>query len=215
VEYKAQPLSNGLSALTQDILVESDSGEESSDGDDDDGEEDDAAATTKIVKRKEKLTRAQRNKQKRVKAEEVSLQKRRQHKRFLHEANEVHVKKKAVQRAEQENRQRQADIATLKSEKKARPLGKDVWGKLSELDPINVPALPVALTAELQFTSGGRAGGGGLRTVTPKGSLVTDRLESMVTRNMIVKKRTESRRIVQGKRRPKTRGHQGTEYMLV
>ena len=58
-------------------------------------------------------------------------------------------------------------------------------------------------------------GNGGLRTVTPKGSLVTDRLESMVSRNMIQKKKADGRRIVQGKRRPKVRGAQGTEYLLV
>jgi hypothetical protein len=70
----------------------------------------------------------------------------------------------------------------------------------------------VALTEELHGSGGGN---GGLRTVTPKGSLVTDRLESMVSRNMIQKKKAEGRRIVQGKRRPKIRGAQGTEYLLL
>lgn len=214
VEYKATPISEGMSAITRDILVASDFDEDSSDDDDDEKEEINDAVTTRIIKREGKLTRAQRNKQKRVKAEEVSLKKRRLQKQFLHEANEVHVKRKAMQRAVEEQRQGRAEIAVLKSEKEAQPLGKDVWTKSSEKDPISAPSLPVALTEELNFTKDGRIGGGGLRTVTPKGSLVTDRIESMVMRKMIVKKR-EGRRIVQGKRRPKRRGAQGTEYLLV
>ena len=81
---------------------------------------------------------------------------------------------------------------------------------MSQKDPIRAPSLPVALTEEL-----GKAGGGSLRTVTPKGSLVTDRLESMVARGMIQKKKTDGRRIVQGKRRKKVVGEKGTEYLLI
>jgi len=53
----------------------------------------------------------------------------------------------------------------------------------SQKDPIRAPSLPVALAEELD------EGAGALRKVTLKGSLVTDRLESMVARNMISKKR--------------------------
>ena len=42
--------------------------------------------------------------------------------------------------------------------------------------------------------------------------MVTDRLESMVSRGMISKKKMENRRIVQGKKRPKRRGARGTEF---
>jgi nucleolar protein 53 len=64
---------------------------------------------------------------------------------------------------------------------------------------------------------GGKDGGGSLRTVIPKGSLVTDRIESMAARNMIVKRKTSGgRRIVQGKKRNnKVRGAEGTEYLLI
>jgi hypothetical protein len=74
--------------------------------------------------------------------------------------------------------------------------------------------LPVALTEELGADGGG---GGSLRTVVPKGSLVTDRVESMAARNMIVKRRASgARRIVQGKKRNnRTRGGGDTEYMLM
>jgi nucleolar protein 53 len=78
----------------------------------------------------------------------------------------------------------------------------------------------VALTEELlgiPTMDGGKDGNGSLRTVIPKGSLVTDRIESMAARNMIVKRKASGgRRIVQGKKRNnKVRGAEGTEYLLI
>jgi len=215
VEYKEKPLSEGMSAFTKEFIVDSDAEEEESsdDEDEDGGNVDGNNGSTIVKKRKEKLTRAQRNKQKRAKAELTAIKERKQHKQFIHQANEVRQHEKAVKLAEAEQRERQEILSTLKMEKKSKPLGKDVWGTLSQKDPIRAPSFPVALTEELQ-TNGGAAGGGGLRTVTPKGSLVTDRLESMVARNMISKKKMEGRRIVQGKRRPKARGPEGMEYLL-
>jgi len=221
VEYKSKPVgSEGMSAYTKEFIVESDDSEDEESSDED--EEGTAnGSNAKIMKRKEKLTRAQRNKQKRVKAEQTLLKERKQHKQFMHQVNEVQVHHKAVRKAEAENRERQLEITKLRREKKARPLGKDVWTGLSQKDPIRAPALPVALTEELRpkmkNKEGGDSvgGGGGLRTVTPKGSLVTDRLESMVARNMMSKRKTEGRRVVQGKKRPKVRGAKGTEYLLI
>ena len=216
-EYKSKPISEGMSAFTKEFIVDSDEEEEESSDEEDEVAGDGNYGTTIVKKRKEKLTRAQRNKQKRAKAELTAIKERKQHKQFMHQANEVRRHDKAVKQAEAEQRERQEVISTLKMEKKSKPLGKDVWGTLSQKDPIRAPSFPVALTDELQKNGGGAAGGGGgggLRTVTPKGSLVTDRLESMVARNMISKKKMEGRRIVQGKRRPKTRGPEGAEYLL-
>ena len=214
VEYKARPISEGVSAYTKEFIVNSDDEEDSDDDTSDEEEEGGQSTEAKIIKRKEKLTRAQRNKQKRVKAEQTALKERRTRKQFLHQANEVHIHNKAVKKAEQEQAERQQEIAKLKKEKKSQPLGKGLWSTLSQNDPIRAPSLPVALTSEL---AGGESsqGGGGLRTIAPKGSLVTDRLESMVARNMMSKKKVEGRRIVQGKKRPKVRGAQGTEYLLI
>ncbi|KAL7532848.1 hypothetical protein ACHAXR_006092 [Thalassiosira sp. AJA248-18] len=213
VEYKAKPISEGMSAYTKEFIVESDDSDEESSDEEEEDNNDNAA---KIIKRKEKLTRAQRNKQKRVKAEQTALKERRERKQFLHQANMVHIHNKTVKQTEKEQRVRQAEIAKLKIEKKSKPLGKDVWGRISQVDPIRAPSLPVALTEELVGKGDGEGGGrGGLRTIAPKGSLVTDRLESMVARNMISKKKTEGRRIVQGKKRPQVRGVKGTEYLLI
>ena len=209
-EYKSKPISEGMSEFTKEFIVGSDSEEESSDEEEEDEMEVSAGAVNmQLIKKKGKLTRAQRNKQKRVKAEETALKERKLRKQFMHQINEAHIHNKAVKKAEKEQAERQLELTKLRNEKRAQPLGKDVWGTISQKDPIRAPSLPVALTEEL----GG--GNGGLRTVTPKGSLVTDRLESMVSRNMIQKKKADGKRIVQGKRRPKVRGAQGTEYLLV
>ena len=129
----------------------------------------------------------------------------------MHQINEVKKHDKAIKNADKKNLERQKEIAQLKEEKNSRPLGKDLWDAVSQKDPIRAPSLPVALTEELE----GKANGGSLRTVTPKGSLVTDRLESMVARGMISKKKVDGRRIVQGKRRKKVVGEKGTEYLLI
>lgn len=209
-EYKSRPISEGMSAFTKEfILGDSDSEEESSYEEEEEVDGREEVGTTKLIKKQDKLTRAQRNKQKRVKAEQTALKERKLRKQLAHQLNEVHVHNKAVKKVEKEHIERQRELAKLRNEKRAQPLGKDVWSNLSQRDPIRAPSLPVALTEELQGF------GGGLRTVTPKGSLVTDRLESMVSRNMIQKKKADGRRIVQGKRRPKVRGAKGTEYLLV
>lgn len=207
LDYKQKPISDGMSQFTKEFIINN------SDEDDSSDDEDDTATnvSTKIIKRKEKLTRAQRNKQKRVKAEETALKERRERKKFMHQVHEVKKTSKEVRRAEEEQRQRNEELAKLKHEKKARPLGKNVWEKISQDSPIDAPTLPVALTGEIR--SGKE--GGGLRTLAPKGSLVTDRLESMVARNMIAKKKTEVRKRVQGKRRKNRTGVKGTEFLLV
>ena len=215
-EYKSKPISEGISAFTKEFIMGSDDSEEEESSDEEEeeaGGESAGAVNMKLIKKKGKLTRAQRNKQKRVKAEETALKERRLRKQFMHQINEAHIHNKAVKQTEKEQAERQLELTKLRNEKRKQPLGKDVWGTTSQKDPIRAPSLPVALTEELG--RGGKNGGGGLRTVTPKGSLVTDRLESMVSRNMIQKKRDGGRRIVQGKRRPKVKGAQGTEYLLM
>ena len=230
IEYKNKPVSDGLSTYTAGLIVGDDDTSDDDDHDDDDEDGNglggkDAAVSSSLSnilkkKRKEKLTRAQRNKQRRVKAELLVIKGRKARKAFLHQANEVRIHNKAVLTAEKEATERRIQVERLRAERKAKPLGSDVWGALSRDDPLSAPTLPVALTEELMGTStmdGGKDGGGSLRTVVPKGSLVTDRIESMAARNMIVKRKVSGgRRIVQGKKRNnKVRGAEGTEYLLI
>mmetsp|Transcript_709 Transcript_709/g.1514 ORF Transcript_709/g.1514 Transcript_709/m.1514 type:complete len:544 (+) Transcript_709:184-1815(+) len=173
-------------------------------------EEKNTANQPKLLKQKEKLTKSKRNKQKRHKALLTQLQHQKRLKSFHHQLAEVRKHAKDVQRAELLRLRRQTELSRLRDEKKQEPLGKNIWNQLAEKDPIRAPALPVALTEELEEHRGGT-----LRTVAPKGSLVTDRLESMAARNLIWKKKAEGRRIVQGKRRRKVMGEKGTEYLLL
>jgi len=213
-EYKSKPISSGMSEFTKRFIVGESDSEESSDEEEEDDDDGNVATmgATKLIKKKEKLTRAQRNKQKRVKAEQTALFARKQSKQFNHQINEVHKHSKAVKEEEKLHSVRQSELAQLRDEKKSQPLGKNLWNAVSQVDPLRAPSLPVALTEELEGKSGGK---GSLRTVTPKGSLVTDRLESMVARGLVSKKKVDGRRIVQGKRRKKVMGVKGTEYLLI
>ena len=232
LEYRETPVSDGISDHVKMYMIDGDATTDDDDDDDDDtddeGEEvgggggDGRIGMSSARREKGKLTRAQRNKQKRVKAEHVEIKERRERKAFLHQANEVKIHDRAVRRAEIDSADRRDELNRLRAEKMSKPLGSDVWCGSSRKDPISAPALPVALTEELMGNDGGGEGsvgvGGSLRTMMPKGSIVTDRVESMAARNMINKRRaSEGRRIVQGKKRNNNvRGPEGgTEYMLM
>ncbi|KAL7470227.1 hypothetical protein ACHAXS_010467 [Conticribra weissflogii] len=224
LEEKERPVGgDGLSDFTKRFMVgSSDEEEEEEDEEEEENEEenDENETNTKgnninlrrptLLKKKEKLTKAQRNKQKRHKALLTQIQHQKRLKSFHHQLQEVRKHAKDVQRSELLHLRRQEELSRLREDKKNEPLGKNLWNALAEKDPIRAPALPVALTEELA-----EHGGGTLRTLAPKGSLVTDRVESMAARNMIWKKKPEGRRIVQGKKRRKVVGEKGTEYLLL
>ena len=202
LEYQEQPIGGGgMSKATLALLVGS-SDEESSDEEDEDDTE---TMSNKPLKRREKLTRAQRNKQKRVKALQVALEERKRVKQLLHSLHDTKKINKEIRKQEAERITRREQINALKEEEKSKPLGINILEKLSERDPINAPSLPVALTEELKD--------GALRTVKPKGSLLTDRLESMISRKMANRKSIETKKIIQGKKRRMKSG-KGREYLL-
>lgn len=201
LDYKNGPLGGGkLSEETLALIVGS-SDEESSDD-----EDDDADITNVRHKKTEKLTRAQRNKQKRVRAEQYLLEEKRRKKKLLNQFDYSKKVAKELRKEEAEKMAQKEVINALKAEKKTVPLGINVIEKLSEKDPINAPSLPVALTDELK--------GGSLRTVKPKGSLLTDRMESLISRKMANRKATARKHIVQGKRRKNVKGGKGREFLL-
>jgi len=201
LEYKNAPIGGGkLLAETLALIIHT-SDEESSDEDDDDVE-----MTNIRHKRKEKFTRAQRNKQKRHKARQFELEERRRKKKLSHQFDESKKASKEVRKIEAAKVARREEINSLKAEKMAKPLGMNVIGKLSELDPINAPSLQVALTDELKD--------GSLRTVRPKGSLLTDRMESMISRKMANRKAAHKKKVVHGKKRKNMKGGKGREYLL-
>lgn len=202
-DYTEAPIGGGgMSGDTLALLVGS-SDEESSDEEEDEYDAD--ITSTTPMKRKEKLTRAQRNKQKRVKALQVAIEERKRVKKLLNSVQDAKKISKEIRKEEFERVTRRKEINALKEEEKAKPLGINIIEKLSQLDPINVPSVPVALTEELKD--------GALRTVKPKGNLLTDRLESMISRKMANRKTTDIKRMAQGKKR-RMKGGKGREFLL-
>eukprot|EP00554_Chaetoceros_debilis_P007608 CAMPEP_0194073294 /NCGR_PEP_ID=MMETSP0149-20130528/773_1 /TAXON_ID=122233 /ORGANISM="Chaetoceros debilis, Strain MM31A-1" /LENGTH=438 /DNA_ID=CAMNT_0038753299 /DNA_START=84 /DNA_END=1400 /DNA_ORIENTATION=- len=197
VDYLNAPLSSGLKAETMALIVGS-SDEESSD--DEEMEE----SERRPVKKKEKMTRAQRNRQKRAKVRQQELEGRREKKQFMHQVFESKKTSKQLKKVESEQGVKREHLKGLLDEKNAKPIGVNIFGARAEIDPINAPSLPVALSEELK--------GGGLRRVKPKGSLLTDRVESLISRNMANRKVTNIKQRNHGKRRMK--GGKGRDFIL-
>lgn len=193
LDYEKAPLSNGMTEATLAILL--DSNDEDEESSNEEGNEADGVTEFRGKKKKDKLTRAQRNKQKRVKRDEVALQLRKKERKFLNSVNEVKKIRKTIVKDNEEKEERKGLIQKLKKEMLAKPLGVDVIDKLAEIDPLKVSSLPVALTHELeQF-------GGKLRTLKPKGCLMQERIESMADRNMLFRKQTTKRHAQRNKKR--------------
>jgi len=184
--YNAAPLSAGMSELTKSLLVDSDK-EDSEDEEEDDNDDD-----VVITKRKEKLTRADKNRKKRHRALEKELDERKRAKKLGNSVYEAKGLKKAMTKKQRDDQERKEILKKLK-EDSVRTLGTKVYQNLSQRDPIGVPTMPVALSKELQSS---------LRSIKPKGSLLEDRLESFRDRKMATPKHVGDRkRIVAGKKR--------------
>jgi nucleolar protein 53 len=185
VIYNATPLSNGMSEKTKSLLL-------GSDDESDDNEDDAHDAPIEIKKRKEKLTKAERNRQKRHRALQREIEERKKAKKLVNSLSEIKRVKKDFAQKEREDKERKEMLKKLKEESE-RTLGKQVLQNLAQRDPIGVPTLPVALSTELQSS---------LRSIKPKGSLLEDRLESFRDRKMAAHKHVGDRKkIVQGKKR--------------
>jgi nucleolar protein 53 len=174
VAAKEAPLSQGLSAETKAILLGDSEDEESED--EHTGEIPNAGA---IPKRANKLTKAQRNKQKRLRVEQAIQRKAKLNKKLLNEVSEIPRYKKEITKVQKSSAQQKDEKLALQQAKAAIPAGKDVELKAAQHDPVNAPTLPVALPTELRSS---------LRTIKPKGSLATDRVLSMAARSQIQKR---------------------------
>ena len=145
-----------------------------------------------MEKKKEKLTRAQRNRQKRIREELKQIAEQKREKKFQKSVGEAKTISKQLRKLEAKQRERNEKLRKLKEDSE-RTKGKDVYQQMANEIPIDAPTYPVALTSELKS--------GSLRTIKPKGSLVTDRMASFQDRDMAAKKQTKRKRRAQGKRR--------------
>jgi nucleolar protein 53 len=176
--------SQGMSAETKALLL----------GDTDtEDEEDDEESDTEMeiaTKRPEKMTRAQRNKQKRVRAVEHEIRERKRQKQVQHDLRGVKSARRKLLKEEAEKKAEKEKIEKLKRESE-RSKGKDVYQQLADENPRYAPSYPVALPGEVSS----------LRRIKPKGSLVTDRMVSLMDRGMTAKKQLKHKMRVEGKRR--------------
>lgn len=189
-DYVDTPLSRGLSEETKALLLGDTDDEQDSDGEAAD------SGDISIVKRKEKITRAQRNKQKRHRKLQKELEEKKKQKKMLNSVSELKRYQKELKQKEAANKEKKQTIAKLKQDAK-RPLGKSVYQQVMDRDPIAAPSLPVALSGELKSS---------LRKVKPKGSLIEERFESFRDRKMTENKHVgDYKKVVQGKKRYKPR----------
>eukprot|EP00934_Nitzschia_sp_Nitz4_P007444 Nitzschia sp. Nitz4//scaffold179_size51476//19826//21037//NITZ4_006925-RA/size51476-processed-gene-0.49-mRNA-1//-1//CDS//3329539213//7434//frame0 len=187
IEQSKAPVRNGMSEETRALLIQDDSSDEESESEG----EDMGTPTHRIVKNN-KLTRAQRNKQKRLRAEEREIQERKRQKKQQNAVGEAKTISKLLRKEESQKEQRRALRQQQKLEKEKQPKGLNVYQKQSQANPVKAPTLPVTLKGEVSS---------GLRTICPKGSLLTDRMISLADRDMIAKKAVKVKKRVQGKRR--------------
>lgn len=178
IKYKNTPISNGLSKETLDVLITNSDDDDSDD--DDDVKEDTGMSTNNnniiLQKKKEKLTRAQRNAQKRHKERVFFHKKNKKSQKYLRQFNIVNKIAKGIDTHEESTKKRREELDQNKKEKDKIKLGTDVWRKV---DPLRVASFPVGLSDEV------KKGSASLRSIIPKGSLLLDRAYSMSDRNML------------------------------
>ena len=194
VKEKETPLAKGMSKETRDLLVGSDS--ESSEDEEVERDNDDTPVGT-LPKRNDKKTRAQRNKEKRLRQEKAVHEKRKREKKLMNQVGEIPRFNKVLKRKEREKQQRK------EKEQSIVPLGRDLHQKLSRQDPIKAPTFPVALPSEVAASS--------LRTIKPKGSLATDRLASLIDRNFAPKPTNNPSHVRNKRRKKSVKGKQNNE----
>jgi len=187
--------SQGMSAETRALLLGDSETEDEDDSDDDDNSDnDDDEKNTKVnQKRPEKFTRAQRNKQKRVRTEQYEIQDRKRQKKLQHEMRSAKSVGKKLRKELEKKKEEKEKIERLKAESE-RAKGKNIYQNLADENPRYAPTFPVALPHELKS-------GTSLRTIKPKGSLVTDRMVSLMDRGMTAKKQLKLKNRIQGKKR--------------
>ena len=189
------PISPGMSEETKALLL-GDSDDDSDDDDDDDNDscnENDKVEMELNVfhKQRDKLTRAQRNKRKRLRQEEqerMNIKKRRIMDNQVYSITRI---KKQVNKEKEQEQKRQEQKRLHVQEKVTmnnQQLGTEMELKVSQQDPEMAPTYPVVLTNEMtqqrRQQRQQQQDCYGLRTIIPKGNLITDRMVSYALRNL-------------------------------
>jgi len=219
VELRTPAGGGQMSAETKAVLTRNNDDDSSSD--EDISEDDVLLDRNKMKKRVTKLTRSQRNKQRRLHLEEAAAAKRKKEKRLLAELTD------SVAIGKQLKREERKLIAIKETKKKLmeirdqEPLGANIYERLANKDIHRTPTFPIALSIEISGTPGDESGptstAHSLRLLQTKGSLLKERLESLADRKFASKRTILTKKVIQGKRRKKIKSKGGRvgEYLLV
>ena len=136
--------------------------------------------------------------------------KQRKRRKLENAVAEIPRYKKEIRKEAQQLEQRKERIRAAK-QASTRTRGSNVFQAASESNPIDAPTFPIGLTKEVQKAT--------LRTITPKGSLVTDRIMSLRDRELAApmrghaKIRKRKRRVaVKGKHNA---GNEGADFAVL
>ena len=127
----------------------------------------------------------------------LKIQERKREKKFMASVEEAKRVSKDLNQIETIQESKREQMKKLKELENSKPVGMNVFQEACRRDPVHAPSLPVALTDELERGNYG----GALRSLKTKGSLVTDRLESFVSRNILSPKVLERKMVVQGRKK--------------
>jgi hypothetical protein len=206
-DYNETPLSQGMTAETKALIVgDTDSEDEEDDNEAADGDETNLA----LHKTMNKYTRAQRNKQKRLRVEKAIHDKSHKRRKMENQVAEIPRYKKLFRKESAALVDRKTQVEQAK-QAQARVKGSKVFEAASEANPMKAPTFPIGLTAEVQTAT--------LRTIRPKGSLVTDRMISLRDRDLAAPVRGHAkirkhkrRRAVKGKHNA---GNEGENFCVL
>lgn len=166
-----------------------------------------------------KLTKSQRNKQKRLRHAEREKRQIKHGRQSEHQLFQIARLRKEVKQQEEQEKQRQAEKTKRLAKAAAHVVmtGGNIETEVSQKDPVAAPTYPVALTCEVSHQHSS------LRTMIPKGSLVTDRMASYALRSLAAKlpshaAASAAKKLRRGRPRKKVKGAkdwQGDNFVII
>jgi len=171
---KKAPISSGMSEATKAFIL----GDSDSSSDEDESDlEDTELAPSKFHKQKEKVSKSKRNKQKRARHEERERLEAKKKRKLENLVFQLPRFKKELKKRQEVNKEIK-EKKQKRDQERVEGAGTQIEKVLSEQDPLAAPTVPVALPSEVKRKEGS------LRTIVPKGDLVTDRMASFALRNL-------------------------------
>ena len=186
------PINN--QGMSEEVKQYIDTNDDDSESSEEEGEEGGEArySVNPVIKRTKKLTKADRNRQRRASEAAEVRKKAKAEKQFMSQILDTKKHKKEVAKEARGKEEKRGERKRLLDEKEIIPTGVGLEERDAQRDPKRTRSLAVALTSEIA---------GGLRTVVKKGDLLRDRQLSLSSRGNLALKNTRERKIKEGKKR--------------